>query len=157
MKSHRKALFWSFEASFLKEVSQKGFVFELHSFVFEGFLAEKLRFRASKLHLWRKFRRKAWFLSLEASVFHFEGSLAEKLRFRALKVHVIYLSSCLSTYLCIYLFYLSMYQPTYWSIYLILSIYLFFLIYLSLFLSISLFLSRYLSISSGQLAPRPPL
>ena len=30
--------------SFLKEVSQKSFVFELQSFIFEGSLAEKLRF-----------------------------------------------------------------------------------------------------------------
>ena len=52
-KSRRKASFLSFEASFLKEGSQKSFV---------------LDFRASKLHFWRKFRRKAWFLSLEASV-----------------------------------------------------------------------------------------
>ena len=38
------------EVSFLKEVSQKSFVFEFRSFIFEGSLAEKLRFRASKLH-----------------------------------------------------------------------------------------------------------
>ena len=30
--------------SFLKEVSQKCFVFDLQSFIFEGSLAEKLRF-----------------------------------------------------------------------------------------------------------------
>ena len=30
--------------SFLKEVSQKCFVFELQSFIFEGSLAQKLRF-----------------------------------------------------------------------------------------------------------------
>ena len=33
-----------FKASFLKEVSHKSFVFELQSFVFEGSLAQKLRF-----------------------------------------------------------------------------------------------------------------
>ena len=66
-KSRRKAWFLSFEASFLKEVSNKTFVFEFRSFIFEGNLAEKLRFRASKLHFWRKHRRKAWFLSFEAS------------------------------------------------------------------------------------------
>ena len=36
--------------SFLKEVSQKRILFELQSFIFEGGLAEKLRFRASNLH-----------------------------------------------------------------------------------------------------------
>ena len=66
-KSRRKAWFLSFEASFLKEVSNKTFVFEFRTFIFEGSLAEKLRFRASKLHFWRKSRRKAWFLSFEAS------------------------------------------------------------------------------------------
>ena len=74
-KSRRKASFLSFVASFLKEVSQKSFVFEFRSFIFEGSLAEKLRCRASKHHFWRKSRRKASFkgfgarfLSLEASV-----------------------------------------------------------------------------------------
>ena len=38
------------DMSFLKEVSQKSFVFELQSFIFEGRLAEMLRFGASKLH-----------------------------------------------------------------------------------------------------------
>ena len=33
------------EVSFLKEVSQKSLVFEFRSFIFEGSLAEKLRFR----------------------------------------------------------------------------------------------------------------
>ena len=42
-KSRRNASFLSFKASFLKEVSQKSFVFELKSFNFEGSLAEKLR------------------------------------------------------------------------------------------------------------------
>ena len=53
--------------SFLKEVSHKSFVFELQSFIFEGSLAEKLRFWASKLHFWRKSRRNASFLSFKAS------------------------------------------------------------------------------------------
>ena len=35
--------------SILKEVSQKSFVFELQTFIFEGRLAEMLRFGASKL------------------------------------------------------------------------------------------------------------
>ena len=48
--------------SFLKEVSQKCFVFDLQSFIFEGSLAQKLRFWASKLHFWRKSRRNASFL-----------------------------------------------------------------------------------------------
>ena len=88
--------------SFFKEVSQKCFVFELQSLIFEGSLAEMLRFRASKLHFWRKSRRKASFLSVKASIlkevsqksfvfdlqsFILEGSLAEMLRFRASKLH----------------------------------------------------------------------
>ena len=43
-KSRRNASFLSFKSSFLKEVSHKSFVFELQSFIFEGSLAEKLRF-----------------------------------------------------------------------------------------------------------------
>ena len=89
-----------FEASFLKEVSHKSFVFELQSFIFEGSLAEMLRFWASKLQFCRKSRRKASFLSFKISFlkevshksfvfelqsFIFEGSLVEKLRFCALK------------------------------------------------------------------------
>ena len=66
-KSRRNASFWSFKASFLKEVSQKSFVLELQSFNFEGSLAEKLRFGASKLQFWRKSRRNASFLSFKAS------------------------------------------------------------------------------------------
>ena len=94
-KSRRKAWFLSFKASFLKEVSQKSFVFELQSFIFEGSLAEKLRFWASQFQFWRKSRRNASFLSFKASIlkevlqksfsvdlqsFVFEGSLAEMLR-----------------------------------------------------------------------------
>ena len=75
--------------SFLKEVSQK-------CFIFEGSLAQKLRVRASKLQFWRKSCRKASFLSFKASIlkevsqkcfafdlksFFFEGNLAEMLRF----------------------------------------------------------------------------
>ena len=60
-KSRRIASFLIFKASFLKEVSQKCFVFELQSFNFEGSLAEKLRFWSSKLGFWRKSRRKASF------------------------------------------------------------------------------------------------
>ena len=47
-RSRRKASFLSFKASFLKEVSQKSFVFELH--------------------FWRKSRTKALFLSFKASL-----------------------------------------------------------------------------------------
>ena len=94
-KSRRKASFLIFKASFLKEVSQKCFVFELQSFNFGGSLAEKLRFWSSKFHFWRKSRRIASFLSFKASIlkevsqksfvfdlqsFNFGGSLAEKLR-----------------------------------------------------------------------------
>ena len=82
--------------SILKEVSQKCFVFDLQSFIFEGSLAEKLRFWASKLQFWRKSRRNASFLIFKASFlkevsqksfvlelqsFNFEGSLAEMLGF----------------------------------------------------------------------------
>ena len=105
-KSRTKASFLSFNASFLKEVSQKSFVFELQSFIFEGSLAEMLRFWASKLHFWKKSRTKASFLRFlsftdsflkevsqkcfvfEFQSFHFEGSLAQKLfRFWASKFH----------------------------------------------------------------------
>ena len=94
--SRRNASFLSFKASILKEVSQKSFVFELQSFIFEGSLAEKLRFWASKLQFWRKSRTKASFLIFKASFlkevshnsfifdlpsFVFDGSLAEKLHF----------------------------------------------------------------------------
>ena len=94
-KSRRNASFLMFEASFLKEVSRISFVFDLQSFVFEGSLAQKLRFWASKLHFWRKSRTKASFLSFKASFlkeisqkcfvfdlqsFVFEGSLAEQLQ-----------------------------------------------------------------------------
>ena len=84
--------------SFLKEVSQKCFVVDLQRFIFEGSLAQKLRFWTSKLHFWRKSRRNASFLIFKASFlkevshksfvfelqsFVFEGSLAQKRRFWA--------------------------------------------------------------------------
>ena len=99
--SRTKTSFLSFTASFLKEVSHKSFVFELQSFIFEGSLAQKLRFWSSKLHFWRNSRTKASFLSFKGSfwkevshksfVFElqsciFEGSLAQKLRFWAAKL-----------------------------------------------------------------------
>ena len=68
-------MYWNSEVkclvnlSFLKEVSQKCFVFDLQSCIFEGSLAQKLRFWASKLHFWRKSRRKVSFLSFKASCF----------------------------------------------------------------------------------------
>ena len=86
--------------SFLKVVSQKCFVFDLQSLMFEGSLAEMLRFWPSKLDFWRKSRKNASLLSFKASFlkevsqksfvfeiqsFNFEGSLAEKLRFWASK------------------------------------------------------------------------
>ena len=64
--------------------------------IFEGSLAEMLRFRISKLHFGRKSRTKASFLSFKAPFlkevshksfvfdlqsFNFEGGLAEMLRF----------------------------------------------------------------------------
>ena len=67
------------DTSFLKEVSQKSFVFELQHFIFEGSLAKMLRFSASKSGFWRKSRRKASFLSFK--VWNFERSFAEMLRF----------------------------------------------------------------------------
>ena len=101
-KSRRNASFLMFEASFWKEVSHKSFVFEFQSFIFEGSLAQKLRFWSSKLHFGRKSRAKASFLSFKASFlkevshksfvfelpsFIFEGSLVEKFRFWASKFH----------------------------------------------------------------------
>ena len=100
-KSRTKASFLSFQASFLKEVSHKSFVFELQSFIFEGSLAEMLRFWCSKLHFGRKSRTKASFLSFKASFlkevshksfvfelqsFIFEGSLAKMFRFWSSKL-----------------------------------------------------------------------
>ena len=88
--------------SFLKEVSQKCFVFDLQSFVFEGSLAQKLRFWASKLDFWRKSRKNVSFLIFKASFlkevshksfvfelqsFNFEGNLAQKLRFWSSKLY----------------------------------------------------------------------
>ena len=66
-KSRTKASFLSFKASFLKEVSQNCFVFNLQRFIFEGSLAQKLRFGAWKLQFCRKSRRKAVFLSFKNS------------------------------------------------------------------------------------------
>ena len=99
-KSRTKASFWSLKAAILKEVSQNCFVFDLQSFIFEGSLAKKFRFWASKLHFWKKSRAKALFLSFKVSflkevshksfVFElqsliFEGRPAEMLRFWASK------------------------------------------------------------------------
>ena len=53
--------------SILKEVSQKCFVFGLQSFIFEGSLAERLRFWALTLQIWRKSRRNASFLIFKTS------------------------------------------------------------------------------------------
>ena len=87
--------------SLLQEVSQKCFVFDLQSFIFEEGLAEKLRFWTSKLQFGRKSRRNASFLIFKASFlkevshksfvfelqsFNFEGSLAQKLRFWSSKL-----------------------------------------------------------------------
>ena len=103
-KSRRKASFLSFNASFLKEVSQKCFVLELQSFIFEGSLAEMLGFWFSKLQFWRKSRKKASFLNFTASIlkevsqksFVFElqssiceGSLAESFFFGSFKASIL--------------------------------------------------------------------
>ena len=53
--------------SILKEVSQKCFVFGLQRFIFEGSLAEKLCFSASKRAFWRRSRTKASFFSFTVS------------------------------------------------------------------------------------------
>ena len=58
---------WPVNMWFLKEVSQKCFVFDVRSFIFEGSLAQKLRFWASKFRFWRMSRTKASFLSFKAS------------------------------------------------------------------------------------------
>ena len=65
-----------FEASFWEEVSHKSFVFELQSFIFEGSLAQKLRFLSSFL---KEFSHKSFVFELQR--FILEGSLAQKLRF----------------------------------------------------------------------------
>ena len=69
--------------SFLKEASQKCIVFEIQSFIFQGSLAEMLRFELQSFIVLRKSRRNASFLIFKASFF--EGSLAQKLRFSASK------------------------------------------------------------------------
>ena len=68
-KLHRRNVsFFISKARILKEVSQKSFVFELQSHIFEGSLAEKLHFWSSKLRFWRKSRRNVSFLSFKASI-----------------------------------------------------------------------------------------
>ena len=84
------------DMSFLKEVSQKCFVFDVRSFIFQGSLAQKLRFELQSFIVLRKSRRNASFLIFKASIlkevsqksfvlelqsFNFEGSLAEMLGF----------------------------------------------------------------------------
>jgi len=149
-KSHRKGCFLSFEASFLKEVSQKSFVFEFPSFIFGGSLAEKLRLRASKLHFWRTSRRKAWFLSFEASFLKEVSQKSFVLEVRSsmlsiyLSIHLsIYLSICLSIYIYRSIdlsisisIYRSIDLSSYLSIYLSLSLSLYLSISLSIYLSI---------------------
>ena len=66
--SRKKTSFLSLQASFSKEHSQKSFVFELQRFIFQGSIADKLCFGASKLHLWRKSGRKASVLSFKISI-----------------------------------------------------------------------------------------
>ena len=83
-KSRRKASFLSFEASFLKEVSQKSFVLELRSSIFEGSLAEKLRLELRSF-IFEGISQKSFVLELRSSIF--EGSIAEKLGFWVSKLH----------------------------------------------------------------------
>ena len=79
-KSRRKASFWSFKASILKEVSQKSFAFELQSFNFEvGSLAEIASFLSCKATFLKEVSQKCLVFDLQS--FNFEGSLVEKLRF----------------------------------------------------------------------------
>ena len=61
------------DMSFLKEVSQKRFVFEFQSFIFGGSLG--LRFWASKLDFWRKSRRKASFWASRLQNFWISNAL----------------------------------------------------------------------------------
>ena len=56
----------------------KIFVFELQSFMFEGSLAVKLRFWASKLHFWRKSRRKASLESADHQIIWISNQLITK-------------------------------------------------------------------------------
>ena len=70
--------------SFLKEVSHKCFAFYLQSFIFEGSLAEMLRFGSSKLQFLKEVSQKS--LVFELQSFNFEGSLAKMLRFWASKL-----------------------------------------------------------------------
>ena len=99
--------------SILKEVSQKCFVFDLQSFIFEGSLAEKLRFWISN-QFWRKSRRNASFLIFKASFlkevsqksfvlelqsFNFEGSLAEMLGFGVSKFRFLGKSRRIASFL----------------------------------------------------------
>ena len=86
-KSRRKASFFSFNATFLKEVSQKCFVLELQSFIFEGSLAEKLRFLSFKASILKEVSQKC--LVLEFQSFIFEGSLAEKLGFLSFTASIL--------------------------------------------------------------------
>ena len=124
------------EVSFLKDVSQKSFVFEFRSFIFEGSLAEKLHFRASKLHFWRKSRRKARFLSFEASFLKEVSQKSFVLELRSSMLS-IYPSIDLSIYLSIYL---SIHLSIYLSIYLSISL----SIYLCIYVSLSVFFISHL-------------
>ena len=133
------------------------------SIIFEGSLAEKLRFWVSQLHFWRTSRRKASFLKevsqkslvFEFRSFVFEGSLAEKFGFWVSKLHFWRKSRRKASFKGFeatwFLFiYLSIYLPTDRSIYLILSYLIssyLILSYLSIYLSyLSLSLSIYLSL-----------
>ena len=56
-----KLVFLSFEASVLKEVSQKSFVLELRSFMFEGSIAEKLVFLSFEASCLKEVSQKSLF------------------------------------------------------------------------------------------------
>ena len=68
------------DMSFLKEVSQKNFVFELQNFIFEGSLAQKgFVFELQSFIFEGSLAQKGFVFDLQS--FIFEGSLAQKLLF----------------------------------------------------------------------------
>ena len=68
-KSRRKASFWSFKASFLKEVWQKSFVFESDSYIFERSLAEKASFLSFNVSILKKVSQKSFVFEPPSFIF----------------------------------------------------------------------------------------
>ena len=65
--------------SFLKEVSQKSFLFDLQRFIFEGSLAQKLKFLIFKASILKEISQKSFVFELQGIMF--EGSFAQKPRY----------------------------------------------------------------------------